>query len=137
MQKDVNGCIIMIDARKKLSKAFIILSRLPSDTSKKVSCVFQGKTVRTRENTLWAPIHLHLLQRGFMPKYICWTNHRETGGSKGQRRGGQQQISDYDEYSSFADVVMGEAEDPEENGALTQILHDDRKDRDNENVRKN
>lgn len=72
-----------------------------------------------------------------MPKYICWTNHRETGGSKGQRRGGQQQISDYDEYSSFADVVMGEAEDPEENGALTQILHDDRKDHDNENVRKN
>lgn len=72
-----------------------------------------------------------------MPKYICWTKHKETGGSKGQTRGGRQQISGQDEYSSFADVVMGEAEEPEENGALTQILHDGRRGRDNENVRKN
>jgi hypothetical protein len=21
------------------------------------------------------PFHMHLLQRGFMPSYVCWTNH--------------------------------------------------------------
>jgi hypothetical protein len=33
-------------------------------------------------------------------------------------------ILNYAQYSSFADVLMGEAEDPKENDSLAQILND-------------
>lgn len=65
------------------------------------------------------PIHLHLLQKGFMPIYICWTKHRETRVLQDKEEEDNNTILGYAQYSSFVDVTTGEAEGREENDAST------------------
>jgi hypothetical protein len=90
-----------------------------------------------REYSSTAPIHLHLLQRGFMPNYICWTKHGETGVLEVDEEEYDDTFSNYAQYSSFVDAVTDEVEDAEDNDAMAQMLHDEEKDCDNEKVRKN
>jgi hypothetical protein len=71
-----------------------------------------------------------------MPNYICWTKHGETRVIEDEEEEYDDTLSNYAQYSSFIDVVMGVAEDTEDNDVLAQILHEEDKDRDNEKVRK-
>ena len=57
-------------------------------------------------------LHSHLLKSGFMPNYICWTKHGETGVV--MEEGEEEQWDDDDiiaEYGAFNDTAMGEAEE--------------------------
>jgi hypothetical protein len=89
-----------------------------------------------REYLSSAPIQLHLLQRGFMSNYICWTNHGDTGVLEDEEEEYDGTVSNYAQYSSLIDVVMGEAKDIEDNDVLAQMLHDEEKYCDNEKVMK-
>jgi hypothetical protein len=57
-------------------------------------------------------LHSHLFKSGFMPNYICWTKHEETGVV--MEEGEEEQWGDDDifaEYGAFNDTAMGEAEE--------------------------
>ena len=90
-----------------------------------------------REYSSSGPIHLHLLQRGFMPNYICWTKHRERGVLEDEEEEEEEEdtIPVCAQYGLFADDVMGEA-GFEENYALAQMLCDKEKDCENKKDRK-
>jgi hypothetical protein len=72
-----------------------------------------------------------------MPNYICWTKHGEIGVLEDEEEKYDNTILNYAQYSFFVYDVMGGAEDTEDNNALAQMLHDQEKDRVNENTRKN
>ena len=64
-----------------------------------------------------------MLKSGFMPNYICWTKHGETGVV--MEEGEEEQWDDDDiiaEYGAFNDTAMGEAE--EEVGAEDEPADD-------------
>ena len=64
-----------------------------------------------------------MLKSGFMPNYICWTKHGETGVA--MEEGEEEQWDDDDiiaEYGAFNDTAMGEAE--EEVGAEDEPADD-------------
>ena len=68
-------------------------------------------------------LHSHLLKSGFMPNYICWTKHGETGVV--MEEGEEEQWDDDDiiaEYGAFNDTTMGGAE--EEVGAEDEPADD-------------
>lgn len=67
---------------------------------------------------------------------ICWTMHRETWVLEDKEEDDDVTILDYAQYSSFVDVIMGEVEEPQENDALAQMLHEEEKYYDNKKVRK-
>ena len=69
-------------------------------------------------------LHSHLLKSGFMPSYICWTKHEETGVV--MEEGEEEQLDPDDiiaQYGDFNDTVMVEAE--EEAGAEDTLSEDD------------
>ena len=75
-------------------------------------------------------LHSHLLKLGFMPNYICWTKHGETGVV--MEEGEEEHWYDDDitaEYGAFNDTAMGEAEEEvgvedEPTDDLGQAIHD-------------
>jgi hypothetical protein len=69
-------------------------------------------------------LHSHLLKSGFMPNYICWTKHGETGVI--MEEGEEEQLDPDDiiaQYGDFDDTAMGEAK--EEAGAEDTLAEDD------------
>ncbi|WVZ54768.1 hypothetical protein U9M48_005517 [Paspalum notatum var. saurae] len=78
---------------------------------------------------------MHLMQRGFMPNYVCWTKHGESGVMLEDDEEEFHNL-DYDEHPFFADATMGDAEDVEDTNALGEMLQAAEKYCDNENVRK-
>ncbi|WVZ91082.1 hypothetical protein U9M48_037300 [Paspalum notatum var. saurae] len=80
-------------------------------------------------------IQLHLMKRGFMPNYVCWTKHGESGVMLEDDEEEFHNV-DYAEHPFFADTMMGDGEDVEDTDALGAMLQAAEKYRDNENVRK-
>jgi hypothetical protein len=75
-------------------------------------------------------LHSHLFKSGFMPNYICWTKHRESGVIVEEC---EEEKWDDDkiiaEYGALNDTVMGEAEEEaaaedELTDDLGQAIHD-------------
>ena len=122
----------MLIAAPKSSLRVCILSYVwPRQTNAMVSSAAHVSYVRIlKEYASSRSLHSHLLKSGFMPNYICWTKHEETGVVI--EEGEEEQWDDDDiiaEYGAFNDTAMGEAE--EEVGAedeptddLGQAIHD-------------
>jgi hypothetical protein len=66
-------------------------------------------------------IHLHLFKSGFMPNYICWTKHGETGVM--MEEGEEEQADPDDVFAQYCDFAMEEVE--EEADAENSIAEDD------------
>lgn len=86
-------------------------------------CSYRGRK-NEKEYSSSISIHLHLLQRGFMSNYLlsCWTNHGETRVIEDEEEKDNNTISNYVQYSFFADVVLGEAKVLEENDSGTNVV---------------
>ena len=83
-------------------------------------------------------IQKHLMKRGFMPNYVCWTKHGESGVMLEDDEEEFRNL-DYVEHPFFGDTMMGDAEDSEDvedTDALGAMLQAAEKYCDNENVRK-
>ncbi|WVZ83287.1 LOW QUALITY PROTEIN: hypothetical protein U9M48_030453 [Paspalum notatum var. saurae] len=76
-------------------------------------------------------LHRHLLRRGFMSGYVCWTKYGELGVLEGENEEEDGNI-DFAQYNSFADTLIGDADDEGNTDALAQMLHDAKEDCDNE-----
>jgi hypothetical protein len=72
-----------------------------------VLCVVHVLTLRTRRNTLPGKSFTHLLWKGFMPSYNCWTKH----GERGVMMEDNEEEEDDDMYPEYGDTATGEAED--------------------------
>jgi hypothetical protein len=59
-----------------------------------------------KEYSSWKMLHSHLLRKGFMPSYNCWTNHRERGVIIEDN----EEEEDDDMYPEYGDTAMGKAE---------------------------
>ncbi|WVZ49430.1 hypothetical protein U9M48_000795 [Paspalum notatum var. saurae] len=83
-------------------------------------------------------IQSQLMKRGFMPNYVCWTKHGESGVMLRDDEDDEEEFHnvDYAEHPFFADTMMGDGEDVEETDALGAMLQGAEKYYDNENVRK-
>jgi hypothetical protein len=59
-----------------------------------------------------------------MSNYLlsCWTNHGETRVIEDEEEKDNNTISNYVQYSFFADVVLGEAKVLEENDSGTHVV---------------
>jgi hypothetical protein len=62
-----------------------------------------------KEYSSWKILHSHLLQKGFMPSYNCWTKH---GEREVMMEDNEEEEND-DMYPEYSDTAMGEAEDEE------------------------
>jgi hypothetical protein len=60
-----------------------------------------------KEYSSWKILHSHLLQKGFMPSYNCWTKH----GKREVMMEDNEEEEDDDMYPEYNDTAMGEAED--------------------------
>ncbi|WVZ83355.1 hypothetical protein U9M48_030513 [Paspalum notatum var. saurae] len=69
-------------------------------------------------------LHDHLMRRGFMPGYVCWTKHGELGVLQGEDDDEEEGNIDFTQFNSFADTLMGDADDEDTTDALAQMLHD-------------
>ncbi|WVZ75778.1 hypothetical protein U9M48_023810 [Paspalum notatum var. saurae] len=76
-------------------------------------------------------LHNHLIRRGFMSGYVCWTKHGELGVLEEEEEEEKCNI-DFARFNSFADTLMGDADDEDSTDALAQMLHDANEDCDNE-----
>ncbi|WVZ79719.1 hypothetical protein U9M48_027267 [Paspalum notatum var. saurae] len=76
-------------------------------------------------------LHDHLLRRGFMAGYICWTKHGELGVVEGEDDYEEEGNIDFTQFNSFADTLMGDSDDEYNIDALAQMLHDAKENRDN------
>ncbi|WVZ50279.1 hypothetical protein U9M48_001550 [Paspalum notatum var. saurae] len=84
-------------------------------------------------------IQIHLMKRGFVPNYVCWTKHGESGVMLEDDEEEFHNI-DYAEHPFFADTTMGAAEDVEDvedTDALGEMLQVAEKYCDNENNKEN
>ena len=77
-------------------------------------------------------LHDHLLRRGFMSGYVCWIKHGELGVLEGENEEEEDGTIDFAQFNSFADTLMGDADDEDNTDALAQMLHDAKEDCDNE-----
>ncbi|WVZ64502.1 hypothetical protein U9M48_014005 [Paspalum notatum var. saurae] len=66
-----------------------------------------------------------------MSGYMCWTKHGKLGALEGEEKEKEGNI-DFAQFNSFADTLMGDADDEDNTDALAQILHDAKEDCDNE-----
>jgi hypothetical protein len=72
-----------------------------------------------KEYSSWKILHSHLLRKGFMPSYNCWTKHGERGVIMEDNE--EEEEEDDDMYPEYGDNAMveakaegtGEAEDEE------------------------
>ena len=64
-------------------------------------------------------LHEHLFRSCFMPNYICWTKHGESGVIMEEDEEGDDDniIRGFAEYGAFDDIAMGDAEE--------EVAHDD------------
>ncbi|WVZ85320.1 hypothetical protein U9M48_032263 [Paspalum notatum var. saurae] len=86
-----------------------------------------------KEYSLSKPLHDHLIRRGFMPGYLCWTKHGELGVLEGENEEEDEGNIDFAQFNSFADTLIGVADDEDNaDDALAQMLHDAQEDYDNE-----
>ena len=63
-----------------------------------------------KQYSSWQVLHSHLLRKGFMPSYNCWTKH----GEKEVMMEDNEEEDDDDNYPMFpeyGDTATGEAED--------------------------
>jgi hypothetical protein len=60
-----------------------------------------------KEYSSWKILHSHLLRKGFMPSYNCWTKH----GERGVMMEDSEEEEDDDMYPEYGDAAIGEAED--------------------------
>ncbi|WVZ88999.1 hypothetical protein U9M48_035464 [Paspalum notatum var. saurae] len=67
-----------------------------------------------------------------MPGYVCWTKHGELGVLEGEDDEEEEDNIDLMQFNSFADTLMGDANDEDNTDALAQMLHDAKEDCDNE-----
>jgi hypothetical protein len=58
-----------------------------------------------KEYSSWKILHSHLLWKGFMPSYNCWTKH----GERGVIMEDNEEEADDDMYPEYSDTAMGEA----------------------------
>ncbi|WVZ64371.1 hypothetical protein U9M48_013895 [Paspalum notatum var. saurae] len=77
-------------------------------------------------------LHNHLIRRGFTSGYVCWTKHGELGVLEEEEEGGGGGNINFAQFYSFADTLMGDADDEDSTDALAQMLHDGKEDCDNE-----
>ncbi|WVZ51489.1 hypothetical protein U9M48_002633 [Paspalum notatum var. saurae] len=82
-------------------------------------------------------LHNHLIRRGFMSGYVCWTKHGELGVLEGEEEEEEEDNIDFAQFNSFANTLMGDADDEDSTDALAQMLHDAKEDCDNERDWKN
>jgi hypothetical protein len=59
-----------------------------------------------KEYSSWKILHPHLLRKGFMPSYYCWTKH----GERGVIMEDNEEEEDDDMYLEYGDTSTGEAE---------------------------
>jgi hypothetical protein len=59
-----------------------------------------------KEYSSWKILHSHLLRKGFMPSYNCWTKY----GERGVIMEDNEEEEDDDMYPEYGDTAMGEAE---------------------------
>ena len=73
-------------------------------------------------------IHLYLFKSGFMPNYICWTKHGETGVMMEEDE--EEQADPDDIFAQYYDFAMEEGEEADakntiaEDDALGDVIHD-------------
>ena len=72
-------------------------------------------------------LHVHLLQRGFMPNYICWTKHGKRGVIQEEDEDDEENIPDWAQYGTFVDTTMSEAEEDDRTNALGEMFTMQRK----------
>jgi hypothetical protein len=58
-------------------------------------------------------LHVHLLEKGFMPHYNVWTKHEERGVMMEDNEEEEDDDNYHPMYSEHGDTAMGEAEDQE------------------------
>jgi hypothetical protein len=63
-----------------------------------------------KEYSSWKILHSHLLKKGFMPSYNCWTKH----GERGVMMEDNEEEQDDDMYPKYGDTATREAEDEEQ-----------------------
>ncbi|WVZ75356.1 hypothetical protein U9M48_023416, partial [Paspalum notatum var. saurae] len=112
--------------KDRRSVEFIVVLGVFIQTTKKnkkpsgfISCPYFN-CKNEKEYSLSKPLHDHLIRRGFMPGY----NEEEEEEDKGN--------IDFTQFNSFADTLMGDADDKDSTGALAQMLYDAKEDSDNE-----
>jgi hypothetical protein len=59
-----------------------------------------------KEYSSWKILHSHLLWKGFMPSYNCWTKH----GERGVMMEDNEEEEDDDMYPEYGDTATGETE---------------------------
>jgi hypothetical protein len=59
-----------------------------------------------KDYSSWKILHSHLLRKGFMPSYNCWTKH----GEREVMMEDNEDDEDDDMYLEYSDTSMGEAE---------------------------
>ena len=55
-------------------------------------------------------VHAHLLRKGFMSNYVCWTKHGEKGVIQEDDEVDDDHIPDFSQYGIFGDTMMGDDE---------------------------
>ncbi|WVZ57983.1 hypothetical protein U9M48_008305 [Paspalum notatum var. saurae] len=65
-----------------------------------------------------------------MSGYVCWAKDAELGVLEGEEE--EEGNIDFMQFNSFADTLMGDADDEDSTDALAQMLHDAKEDCDNE-----
>jgi hypothetical protein len=72
-----------------------------------------------KEYSSWKILHSHLLQKGVMPSYNCWTKH----GKRGALMEDIEQEEDDDMYPKYGDTAIGESEEMKRQGKLKMKRH--------------
>jgi hypothetical protein len=71
-----------------------------------------------KEYSSWKILHSHLLRKGFMPSYNCWTKHEE----RGVMIEDNEEEEDDDMYPEYDDTATEEAEDEETGEVLNPLF---------------
>ncbi|WVZ93332.1 hypothetical protein U9M48_039319, partial [Paspalum notatum var. saurae] len=130
-----NGCT-RTDAPSNFLAAWVSLLRGPRNIGRFISCPCID-CKNEKEYSSSKALHDHLLRRGFMSGYVCWTKHGELGVLEGKNEEEEDGNIDFAQYNFFVDTLMGDVDEEDNTDGLAQMLHDDKEDCDNERDWKN